>query len=94
MEHFLDFENLKNSFQDFLVLCDLLDGLADKIRAHRRGVREFSRSSAFGTTLNDRHLVGFLLAYRGGDMSETVDDLLLDLMNHLIISKMHLADIN
>jgi hypothetical protein len=58
IEHSLGFEDLKDGIEDFLVFGDLLDGLADEIRAHRGGVREFSRSRAFGAALDDRDLIG------------------------------------
>ena len=57
-------------------------------------MREFGGGGALGAALDDRHLVGALLADGGGDLSQTVDYLLLDLVDHLIVPKVDLADVN
>jgi hypothetical protein len=93
-EHLFRFENLKNGFEDFLVAGDLLNGRTDEVGTNGRGMGKFGRGGAFRAAFDDGNLIGTLLADGGSDLAQAVDHFLLNLMNHLVVAEVDLADIN
>ncbi len=90
----LRFQHGEQGVRDVRVLRDLFQRQPHDLRAHGGGLGKLDGGLLFRRAGDDVHLVGAVLLDGGGDLPQPVHDLFLDLLDHVRVAKMHLADIN
>ena len=93
-EDLLGFENVEQSAENLRITSNLLQSSANDARTRRGCFGKFDGGLALGSVGDDADLVGTVLFDSRGDLAQAVHHFFLDLLDHVGVAEMNLADID
>ena len=94
VHHVLRLDGLKQRVQHFFVLGDFLQGRAHNVRAHGGRFGKLDGGLSFRSAGDDAHLIRPGLFDGSGHLPQTVHHFFFNLLDHVVVAEMHLADID